>query len=498
MSTLGYKPKKCGERYADPRATVSLAIILLTGSTALAADASPPDASAPSQETQGATQSPAAAVVSAPGGSASGPAPFSVWPALPADYFATTPHLLGEWPSVRSYLNNLGIQVSITGVDEAVLNLSGGLNHTAQEAGQVALQTQFDLQKSLGLMGASFLVTLVDRWGRNAAADAGIPVLQQINEVFGRGNIVRLEEFAWNQKLFDDRIETTVGRLAFGDEFFSYPCDFINLTFCPGQAGNVVGDYIYNWPVSQWAALGKLNFGSEGYFKAGVFDSNTDYLSTKPNPALWPAFPDDSQGVIVPAEIAWTPKFGALAGSYQFGGWWSSDAAANVATSINGEPILVSGLPGIPGHGRYGFSTVLQQQLTHDPANADPKNGLNAFFLATYADRRTSMLDYQIFWGLVQYGLGPWRPKDGYGIAVGTTHVNPNVANAQILANALGVGPGFVQHNEYVTEAWYGWQATPWMNLKLDAQYVICPGGYTTPTNRNAFVLGVRTTVDFW
>ena len=65
-------------------------------------------------------------------------------------------------------------------------------------------------------------------------------------------------------------------------------------------------------------------------------------------------------------------------------------------------------------------------------------------------------------------------------------------------ANTLGVGPGYVQRNEYVTEAWYGWQAAPWLNLKLDAQYVITPGGYTTPTNRNAFVLGVRTTIAFW
>ena len=437
-------------------------------------------------------------LVSAPGASAQDSAPALVLPALPTDYFATTPHLFGEWPSIRSQLSDLGIDVSLTGVDEAVLNLSGGERRIAQEAGQVALQAKFDLQKRLGLQGASVLLTLVDRWGRDAATDAGIPALQLINEVYGRGNIVRLEEFAWNQKLFDDRIETTIGRLAFGDEFFSFPCDFINLTFCPGQAGNVVGNYIYNWPVSQWAAVGKLNFGSQGFFQAGVYNSNTDYLSTKPNPALWPAMPDDSQGVIVPAEIAWTPKFGALAGSYQFGGWWNSDAAANVATSINGEPILVSGLPGIPGHGRYGFSTVLQQQLTHDPADADPKDGLHAFVLATYADRRTSTLDYQIFGGIVQYGLGTWRPRDGYGIAVGTTHVNPNIANGQILANALGVGPGYVQSNEYVTEAWYGWQTTPWLNLKLDAQYVICPGGYTTPTNRNAFVLGVRTTVDFW
>jgi len=55
-----------------------------------------------------------------------------------------------------------------------------------------------------------------------------------------------------------------------------------------------------------------------------------------------------------------------------------------------------------------------------------------------------------------------------------------------------------VQSNEYVTEAWYGWQAAPWLNWKLDAQYVICPGGYTAPYDRNAFVLGVRTTIDFW
>ena len=327
-------------------------IVLLAGSAALAADVAPGDGSAPSQGTQGATQTPAAPGSGAP---ANGPTALPFLSALPADYFATTPYLLGEWPAIRSKLSDLGVQVSLTGVDEAVLNLSGGLRQNAQEAGQVALQAQFDLQKSLGLTGARFLVTLVDRWGRNAAVDAGIPALQLLNEVYGRGNIVRLEQFAWDQKLFDDRIEITVGRLAFGDEFFSFPCDFINLTFCPGQAGNLVGDYIYNWPVSQWAAVAKLNFGSQGYLQAGIFDANPAYLNTTPNPALWPTAPENSQGVIVPAEVAWTPKFGALQGSYQVGGWWNNSAAPNVATSIDGEPILVSGLPGVPGHGRYGF-----------------------------------------------------------------------------------------------------------------------------------------------
>ena len=159
-------------------------------------------------------------VVSAPGASAR-TSRLPRLTALPTDYFATTPHLFGEWPSIRSQLSDLEIDVSLTGVDEAVLNLSGGERRIAQEAG-LALQAKFDLQKRLGLQGASVLLTLVDRWGRDAATDAGIPALQRINEVYGRGNIVRLEEFAWDQKLFDDRIETTIGRLAFGDEFLGF------------------------------------------------------------------------------------------------------------------------------------------------------------------------------------------------------------------------------------------------------------------------------------
>ena len=163
-------------------------------------------------------------------------------------------------------------------------------------------------------------MTLVDRWGRDAATDAGIPALQLLNEVYGRGNIVRLEQFAWDQKWFGDRVETTAGRLAFGDEFFSYPCDFINLTFCPGQAGNVVGDYIYNWPVSQWAAVAKVNFGSEGYFKAGVFDSNDAYLETTPNPASLPAFPGEFKAPSSP------PKSPGRQNSARFRGATSSAA----------------------------------------------------------------------------------------------------------------------------------------------------------------------------
>ncbi len=283
------------------------------------------------------------------------------------------PHLFGDWFGIRARLKNWGVDVNIQGVDEAVANLSGGLQRTVQEAGQVGLQAKFDLQKIIGLQGGSFEVTLVQRWGRNLAADAGIPALQLLNEVYGRGNILRLEEFAYKQELFDGRFHLSVGRLAFGDDFFSFNCDFINLTFCGAPPGNIVGNYIYNWPISQWAAVGQWNFTSDVYLKSAVYDSNPAYLDTTPGIAILPTVPAEFQGVLVPVELGWKPKFGALMGDYKIGGWWNNSAAPNVAESLNGQPILVSGLPGLPGHGRYGFSTELQQQLTHDSTSSGPE-----------------------------------------------------------------------------------------------------------------------------
>jgi porin len=72
---------------------------------------------------------------------------------------------------------------------------------------------------------------------------------------------------------------------------------------------------------------------------------------------------------------------------------------------------------------------------------------------------------------------------------VGTTHVN---------SAALGPNAG---GNEVPIEAWYGWQATGWLNLKFDVQYVINPGGrgYNAAGVKtdDAWVLGMRTSVKF-
>jgi porin len=201
---------------------------------------------------------------------------------------------------------------------------------------------------------------------------------------------------------------------------------------------------------------------------------------------------------MVPVEIAWTPSFGPLAGTYKLGAWYDTSAAPDVYTSVNGQPIAISGLNPLRDSGRYGGYFSVMQQLTADPTGSDPKHGLFAFFNATFSDERTSVQDRQINGGLEFHGPFPSRLNDDVGIALGTTHINARVAAAQALANALGAGPGFTQTGELASEVFYAYQLTPAVNLRGSVQYVHNPGGYNdSGTYQDTLVLGVRATLTF-
>jgi porin len=413
-----------------------------------------------------------------------------------ADYF-TRPYLFGDLG--RTKLKEQGIDLSLTLVDEAVTNVSGGTKKDSAQAGQVVLNAKFDLAKLAGINGGMVGVTLVDRFGQNLNTLSGIPALQLTNEVFGRGDILRLTEFYYSQKLFDGRLELKGGRLPVGSDFFFGQCEFINLSFCGGQPGNILGGYIFNFPVSQWGGVAHYNITKELQFSVGVYDANPNYL-TASDASIFaaPGIPTSSPaaGVLVPAELTWRgPTFNGLPGVWRLGGWYD-----DTSTIDGGLPGIVATIPGVDPtvptqnlgsqRGRYGVYESILQQLTSEGKGPQ---GWYTFLNSSFADHRTSFQDYEISWGVKHTGTFVGRPDDEIAFAVGTTHVN----SAALTPNAGG--------NEVPIEAWYGWQATPWLNLKFDVQYVINPGGRGyEPTSSggfvktdNAWVLGMRTTVKF-
>ena len=199
-------------------------------------------------------------------------------PYVGVDDFWTRPYLFGDLGRTR--LKEQGISLALALGDEAVTNLSGGARNASANAGQLWFEAKFDMAKLAGIQGGLIGVTLVDRFGKNLNTEAGIPALQLTNEVFGRGNILRLTEFYYQQKLFDDRLVLKGGRLPVGSDFFFGQCEFLNLTFCGGQPGNIQGGYIYNWPISQWGGVAHYNFTKEWKLSVGVYDADPNYLTT--------------------------------------------------------------------------------------------------------------------------------------------------------------------------------------------------------------------------
>jgi porin len=407
----------------------------------------------------------------------------------------TRQYLLGDLG--RTSLKAQGIDVWATLVDEAVGNLSGGSRTGGANAGQLGFGVTIDGDKQFGIPGSTVTAKMVQRWGINLNSNDNIPALQLTDEVFGRGNILRLVDLAWDQKLAGGWLELKGGRLAVGTDFFFQKCDFVNLTFCGGQPGNIQGSYIYNWPVSQMAGIVKFNLPHDLQLQVGFYDANPNYLSLKDDPALFPTFArsynkpitvgNPGAGTLIPVELNWKSNFGGLSGLWKIGGWYDNDDAASIT---NGKVQT----------GQHGAYVSIWQQL-RSPGGykdaADPDHGLFTFFNASVADDRTAVQDYQIAWGLQQVGgFFASRPDDSIALAVGTTHVNSKCISG--LCGNVSAG-----NNEIPIEAWYGLQVTPWLNLKFDLQYVIDPGGFSDGVDPaikakdNVWVVGMRTTVKF-
>ncbi|MCK1595033.1 carbohydrate porin [Bradyrhizobium sp. 164] len=404
---------------------------------------------------------------------------------------AGVPWLLGDWDGARTRLKAGGVDFQLGYVGEIAGNATGGFRRQAAYADQWVAGVTLDLGRLGLLRDGSVQVTFTDRNGRNLSDDAGLGTLQEVQEIYGRGRTARLTRFWYNQKFADGLLEWKIGRMPFSEDFSAFSCDFQNLTFCGTPAGNIISNYIYNWPISQWATRLKINLGF-GYFQFAAFDQNPKYLGVQQ--ALLPAFFSESTGVLLPVEFAWLPKFGDLQGGYKLGGWYDTSSALDVVTDIAGGPAVVTGLPFVQSRGRYGAYVNFLQQITRNSV-VNPRGGLSLFLNVTVADRRTALTDAQVAGGLVYSGLFRPRPDDDIGFAVGMTQVNSRVAWSETLQNLAGLGPVPVRNSEYIVEAYYTYRPLGGLEIRPNVQYVVDPGGMSQ--NRNALVFGLKTVANF-
>ncbi|WP_213875296.1 carbohydrate porin [Pseudomonas sp. dw_358] len=419
-----------------------------------------------------------------------------------ADAFAVdSPWMTGDWGGLRTDLLNKGVDIVMGYTGESASSLHGGYkknDRATRYADQWNIGANLDLQKLMGWNDAAASLSITNRNGDNLNEQINDPrasFMGSTQEIQGRGSVTRLSELWISKGWFDDKLSVKVGRQAVSDEFAVEDCSFQGLAFCGSQPGNYV-DSIYNGPISQWAARVRYRFTDEIYAQIGAFNINPSDLD---NDNGFKLNGSGTKGTLVPVELVWAPKVNKLPGEYRVGYYHSTADATDVYHDVNGQSAGLTGDAYRTDSGRHGGWLVAKQQLTS--VDGDISRGLTVTASATFQDRQTTAVDSYQKVELVYKGPFNARPADSLGFGIARIHASSEfLRNARNANEASGLSygdAGYVpeQHTEVATELNYGIQATKWVQIMPNLQWIRDPDG-VRETN-NALVFGMQVTSVF-
>ena len=391
-------------------------------------------------------------------------------------------YLLGDWDGKRTELAQQGIKFEANILTDTAYLAEGGRNEGADPltSAQLWLGTQLDMEKLAGWDGVTVRAVATARQGQSTSVrdlQGNAPHMANVQGTFGRGNQdSRLSELSIEKTFKDQGLSIKAGRLGLGMDFNVMACDFASTAFCAAQMGKWQGNIWMNTPVSQWGARVKQQLNPEVAVQVGVYEFNPDNGNGKAEGQGWSLDTDHADGVTIPAEVVWTPKslINGLPGSYRVGGMY------NTADDIANQKHIATG----EGKNRtFAGWLAIEQQLT---STGSGRQGLHSFANFTWHDRDTNKVDNSQQIGVKYIGLVDSQPNDILGLAVNRVHVNDRFADSR---------PAFDASAEYNIELNYSYNATKWLMLRPNLQYVVNPGSSNQVDN--ALVLGLTTRVIF-
>ncbi|WP_367348537.1 carbohydrate porin [Sphingobium yanoikuyae] len=389
-------------------------------------------------------------------------------PSLPA----TLPHLLGDWGGIRTAMEKAGVTPSVQYIAMPAWNLTGGDHSKLAYTAQMTFGATIDLEKITGLEGGKLHGLITNRHGTNVNEDVHIGLLQFPQAVWGAGQVWRLSQLFYLQKI--GAAELKLGRMSMGEDFGTAPCFFESLTFCGIVPGHVAPQYWYNPPVSVWGTRVRIK-DDLGYTQIGAYELNSDNLNPEKGFNLSMS---GAKGAIIPIERAFTVKLGGDAGRsgiYKIGIWHDTSVSNDLVRDVDGNYAALTGRPRASKRGRWGGYVVARQQLR--AADADGAGAMTANFSGVITDGRTNLIRSIFVAGMTRTGLVPGRPKDEAGIAIARTHINGRLADVQAIQLEQGLTNRVPQRSEYVAELTYAIAVHPALSIRPNVQVYLHPSG---------------------
>ncbi len=391
-----------------------------------------------------------------------------------------------------------GINLRGSLIDQYARNPTGGVYEGHTNVGQFNVGADFDLGKIFGAEGASFRITIYRDYGTSINQDVTGTFTKQQYIYKNPYPQLHLGLFAYEQKLFDDRLDILVGRLG-TTTFYGHlvtNCQFDSGTLC-GEPRIIVAEAGFSLlPSATWGTNIKFRPTAHTYLESGIFEVNpTTSASNGLHFSVAAA-----TGFTVPIEWAWT-NTDAAATRYPFelkvGGYVSTAPLSDPYYNTLGlSRALHGGTARQDSFDRDGVY-VMGDRVIWRP-DPDRTESISVFGGIVRELEEAEIMRQQIYTGFVWTGPFNNRPKDTLGLSVSEFELTPGerafLRDSRIKAGGTGANSA----HQFDYEVTYSWHLARGVELMPSIQYIMHPDNATipktpvVPKNLLVCVLGVR------
>jgi porin len=387
-------------------------------------------------------------------------------------------HLLGDWWGVRTKLEDAGIKPSLTLVTDFAWNPSGGANQGSTVAFNLGLDLLFDLDKMAGIKGGSFLMQFSERSGESLSSKY-IGNVFTSQQVFG-GSTYRVVDLAYQQRLFDDRLEFRIGRIGASDDFLVSPYNYLFME--NAFDGTPVGIFFNSpgmngYPNATWGAMVKVRPTPRCYVMGGVYNGDSTIRDNGRHGVDFsldgPVFAIGEAGY----QVNGLPGDSQLLGNYKAGAWYDENRLPDFTT-------------GEGKRGNWGFYALFDQVIIPIGAR-ESHRGIGVFGSAVFGSNpNVQQMPFFFTAGAAARGLFDVRPQDAIGLGVAYGHFSNDLKDSQEAAGLHG------QEYEMAIELNYRFNFKDRsVFVQPVLQYIIHPGG--TGQHNDALVIGAQVGISF-
>jgi porin len=365
---------------------------------------------------------------------------------------------------------------------QALDSVAGGRKQGTFYEGYTSVGVDLDMNRIAGIKGGivHFLISDVSgqSWNNYTESYFGN------DRAFSYGPAFRLNEFSYEQELFDNRVRILAGRVNLSLDFDTSPiyCLFVT-TICSAPTGFTFDKSATSYLTSTWGAAVTLKPSKPTYVKFGVFEDQPDLAYSNQN--AWPGNNWDmqsAQGATIPVQIGYQTdaKSDPYPRAYDIGGFYDTSAYTDPLLNTAGQARVLAGGKAQEDIGRSGVYLQAQQMVYRPDANSD--RGLTLFAAANLTTSGETAIANDVVLGLSDKGMFAIRPNDILGIAATFVSIDHRVTeriNDEIIAQG---GTGHVSNQESMLEVNYAIGLAPGISLTPFVQYVAHPDQYTNPT----------------